>query len=298
MAGSRRTARKDAPPTIGSEAATDTSSGGADSNSSTVADKESRDSQKQSKKSSKGPGSAPAAVVTDGSHVSSSMHSTAKGPCAQAIADHPAAVVARDTQLMLLASEIADLKQLLKAKRPNLLTVLEQKQKDLTGLPLHAVRLHTARVEITYATNNLGGEAKAVRLKELYDQLHSIALGMGMGSLLSITAFALRAYCLTEIAQEVGEYRKLCISHLTDNISEVKRLLDLDRVSGIVHNAHLWLDPKLEAVIENKGAPRVDKVEGEDMVARLKSRLTYMEAVLKEEQNRLKVGVRGSREFK
>lgn len=281
MGGSKNPSRKQALPASGSGAASRSSEAVAGNN---VADSDPRNTQQQDVNGSKGPGNEAEAVGLDCSHAPPSMQcSTAKGPHAQAIDDNPGAVVARESQLMLLSLEITDLKALQKAKKPNMLAVLEQRQKDLTGLPLHAVRLHILRVAITAALNGPGGDIKISQLHHLYTQLLMLARGPSQGhDLRSSTAYALIAYCLAEIVKEGEEHCEACGSSMQELVFEVKHLMGYDEVSGSLQHASDWLDPKLEAVIEGKGAAKVDKVEGEDLSARLRSRLAYMEAGLKQ----------------
>lgn len=285
MAGSKNPGRKQGPPTSGSGAASRSSGSGADINvADTVSDSDPRKSQQQDVKGSNSADNAAEVLVSDHSHVPLSMqHSPVKGPVAQAIADDPAAVVARESQLMLLASEIAELKALHKAKKPNLLAVLEERQEELTGLPLHAVRLHTLRVNITAALNSSGGQTRVNVLECLCMQLLFLARGPSPGhDLRSSTAYALMAYCMFEIVKEVGQYRETGIAKLHEFVHEVKHFMGFDEASGSLHQASDWLDPKLETVIEGKGAAKVDKVEGQDLSARLMSRVAYMEGLLKQ----------------
>lgn len=246
-------------------------SSGADQDSSNVSDS---GSQQQGTRGSKGLGSGPAAP--DSVQAPSMRNKSSKGPSATAIIERHGVSVTRDTELMLLASEITELKVIHKhmlSPKPMGQKLLDAKLQEATGLALQVARLYALRMRISEALGGSAGTKRVVLLRALLVELQKLAEEATQRDFKSITAYALMAVCLLESVKE-GESRVKAAHALGEAIEHLRSKLGLERNGG-TFDASVWLDPKLETVIESgsKGSlKQLDKIEGVDMLARLKSR--------------------------
>lgn len=240
-------------------------------------------SQQQSIRGSKGPGSG--AVTSDSVQGPSMRNNSSKGTLAAATDERHGATVARDSELMLLASEIIDLKVIHKHILSNKLTgqkELDARLQGASGLPLQAARLFSLRLRINEALTGPGGAKRFVSLRVVCQELCKLTEESAQRSFNSITAYAMMAFCLAESLKEGDDSGKAALTAI-GLLHGLRSRLGWER-NGTIDSSG-WLDPKLEMVIDpgSKASHKIlDKMEGGDMTARIKSKLAFIDTILKQ----------------
>lgn len=249
---------------------------------------------KESTSKASGSTAAPAPAGPPPAGPSSMRKDTKKGPIADVIA--AAAANHQDSQLMLLAAEIGELRTLYKH-----ITMPNKKQKDMgfhtraleslqaklqqaDGLVGQTVHLVSLRLNLNDALCVPQGRARVAKLTQLVQAIECLTAEAKDRGFQSMTAFAMLAFCLTEMAREEEDARgrEFCSSSLLKLCVLIKRGLGGDG-SGLCDTSG-WLDPEHEAVVEigSKTAMKLDRLEGEDMSARLRYRLAFIDTLLKQ----------------